>query len=346
MCPDPESLPNVQLTYMNFNRREVLRGMGAVLALSSLPANAEQGHNAIEYFPSSLTRALLEKQKRDSIDSLAKSIPQQKEADYLRLYIPYLPEESRMYIPNQIELKELLQKTAEPMNDLSQAIRVGSYGVFVFADVNTNHTRKQRLYVLKRTKNHTVLFEKAYKISVAEEGFGNAKDSSQTPVGIHTIREKELGMFGEVVSARQKPKENPRLFKKMIINGKEHWFVKSFGRESGNELAEVVTDQYLLVGPETPASRGIRIHGTNRSGSIAEDGSWLSHLDGETLTGACIRMSNVDVRNLSKYMGISTPVMIYATPEAREEAAARNKPVNHHNVRNGYRPGEWVPPQE
>ena len=175
-----------------------------------------------------------------------------------------------------------------------------------------------------------------------------------TPLGLHMITSGRRGLFGEVVSGLNKHKS---MFNHIVHKGKEHWFVKSFGERPRNEKstdsAEVVTDQYLLIGPTTDASRGIRIHGTNRSGELHPDGKWHSFLGGVRRSGGCIRMSNVDIRDLhlSGYLtpatrvdangdlhGMHTPILIFATDAAR---GIKSFPGDVSSY-----PPRWVPPNE
>lgn len=323
---------------MDATRREVLKGMGAAIVLNAFSDTAEANRGRFRYFSSELSMRNLERQRNVAITSLADSIPLSAKANYLRAYIPYLQQESQMYIPEPHELHRVVQKSEGKIDELVDSLTVGSYGLFAFADSDAQGARTQRLYVIQRANEHTAKFLKAYRISMAENGFGNQLNSEQTPLGPHTIHSKTIGNFGEVVSHLKKYKNNPRLFTHIPHGGTDHWYVNSFGRENGNEVAEVVTDEYLLVGPDTNPSRAIRIHGTNRSGEIAANGKWISYLDGKVLSGACLRVSNVDIRDmgLAGYIGIGTQVMIHATSEAkaRSNIAKKNEPV------------EWIPPSE
>jgi hypothetical protein len=302
---------------MEMNRREFLKGLAAAALLSSPNAEAADGKEHFSYYSSELTPAGLDSQKRATISSLDTSLPRIRNLDHLRAYIPYLPHESQMYIPSPEELKDVVAKSEQQLDSLSTTIPVGKYGLFIFADAH-DKKRKQRMYVLARKSPDKAQFVKAYKISLSREGFGNEKDSGMTPLGEHAIHSKTIGMFGELVSEKKNHKDDERLFTHVEIEGKDHWFVHSFGYENGNELAEVVTDQYLITGPTTSVERGVRIHGTNRSGALGKENQWISYLDGESLSTACIRMSNVDVRDLKVqgFIDVGTQVVIHATPEA------------------------------
>lgn len=312
---------------MALNRREVLKGLGAAALLNAIPRSAEAQEQGFKYFSSELTPQRLEAQKRATIDSLANSIPPLRQLEYLRAYLPYLAKESQMYIPDTAELKEVVARNEHELDRLTAKIPMGRYGLFLFADAHGEKTR-QRMYVLKKGTIDSAQFVKAYKVSMSREGFGNEPDSNKTPLDLHAIHSKALGMFGEVMSKKKKYKDNPRLFKHVKIGDDDHWFIHSLGYETGNEMAEVVTDQYLISGPQTSTERGVRIHGTNRSGGLDKNREWISYLDGESMSSACIRMSNVDVRDLNVhgYVDIQTPVMISATPEAQKAAERYSAP--------------------
>lgn len=287
-----------------------------MLAAAALDEKAESSEVA-RYVSSELTPENIDAHKKRAIQSLVKSIPSSRGFDYLRAYEPYLEHESQMYIPQLQEVETVAKRSGEKFDAWCTSIPVGGHGLFVFADAEGGK-RMQRLYVLKRTKQNQVQFVKGYKVSLSREGFGNEKDSGKTPVGEHIIRSKTIGRFGELVSKKKTHKDDDRLFRHTKINGKDHWFVNSFGYEKDNELAEVITHEFLLVGPTTSAERGVRIHGTNRSGGLDERNQWVSYLDGESLSTACIRMSNVDVTdlNLNKYADNGIFVYIFATPAA------------------------------
>lgn len=328
------------LTFMDerLNRRSLLKTAIATAiagAANLLPSNAEGAKDAIQLTGSPLTPEMLREQKERAIRSLKMSIPDDPKADYLRTEAQNLEKESQMYIPDSREIEYVQSKAGTILQDELRDSADGDFILFPFADV-FNRKRIQRFYVIERVSNTQARFVKGYKVSMAEAGFGNEKDSRKTPLGRHTIHSGKIGMYGEVVSELNKYKDDFNLIR---TRGEDHWFVKGFGKKnlpSGHNRAEVVTDQFLLQGPETDTERGIRIHGTNRSGEVRADGQWETFLDGKYPSGACIRMSNVDVRDLSLSHYISVPskirgkkkstrVVIYATPEA---LAARESDID------------------
>jgi hypothetical protein len=310
------------------DRRKFILGSAAALAAATRSAEARE--RELEFLPSPLTPEMLEEQRSEAVRSLTQSVPDDPKMEYLRQYATHLGQESQMYLPSQQELHGVVEKGKIALQELGAQLRVGQYGLFVFADANEK-SRTQRLYVLEKTQARSLQFVKAYPVSMSASGFGNRKDSGQTPLGLHTILNGKQGLFGEVVSGLNKHKD---IFNHVQYRGEEHWFVKNFGErkpgDADNDVAEVVTDQYLLVGPHTDPSRGIRIHGTNRSGAPQQDGTWTTFLGGRRRSGGCVRMSNVDVRDfaLSGYLRMpedgarrgaqtaGTPVMIFATPAA------------------------------
>ena len=312
------------------SRRAFILGAGAA-AVSAIPTTqAESQENSVEFLSSPLTQKELDTEKADAVRSLTEKIPAVPQAAYLRDFARKLPLESQMYIPNAAELKDVISKSNGELAELTRLLKVGTSGLFAFADIQKNQRRMHRMYVVRRNSANQLQFIKAYRISMARYGFGNEPDSEQTPLGIHTIESGTQGLLGEVVSQLNKYKDLLNVFP---IDGKDRWFVKGFGTEVRNNVVEVVTDQYLLKGPTTDTSRGIRIHGTNRSGEIGENGEWKSLLDGAYRSSACLRMANVDVRNLT-LSGLGkkgTLVMIHATPEAKRMVAPKV-------------PAEWVPP--
>jgi len=309
------------------SRRDFLGLMGAVLVLNTLPSAAKSENIKHRFLSSSLSPEILKQHKEVAVDSLTESIPPGDETAYLRAYSQYLPLESQMYIPDTLELKEVVAKSMSELDELAMHMSEGARGIFVFADA-LNEEHMQRMYVVEKMNKSDLQFIKGYRISMARKGFGSENDSSRTPLGLHWIANETQGLFGEVVSGLNKNRDS---FTHIVLDGKDHWFVKGFGAESENEVAEVVTDQYLLVGPHTDPSRGIRIHGTNRSGEIQNDGTWKSFLGGTKRSTGCIRMANTDVRDLSlsgyvQHQNTPLPhgepsktfVMIHATAKARD----------------------------
>ena len=292
--------------------RQALAAAGAALIPETIRA-AER----LPILPSDLTAEDLAEDKHRDVVELARSVPPLPELGYLREKARHLELESQMYIPTHEEVEAVFAAAEEQLRELGNAIKAEKHGLFVFADAKGGR-QIQRLYVVRKEQDGALRIVKGYPVSMALLGFSNEKDSRKTPIGLHSISEKRIGLLGEVVSGLNKHRDS---FKHVKYQGADHWFVRSFDGKEGDDVAEVVTDQYLLTGPHTPAERGIRIHGTNRSGTLKPDGTWESYLGGKRRSGGCIRMSNVDVRDLhlSGYLDdvTKTPVMIFPTEAAQ-----------------------------
>lgn len=318
----------------------MLGGASAAVLLNAFPKDAESQENRFEFFSSELTPENLRQQREAAVTSLAQGIPPSTELNHLRDHVQNLGAESQMYIPDSDELNGVLRKSTAKLSELAENLGVDSHGIFIFADVDARGNRTQRMYVVKKTSASVVSFVKAYHVSTALNGFGNDNDSEKTPLGLHRVHSGKIGLLGEVVSGLMKnrdttiqgPDGRPQpVFIRQVLNGIERFFVRGFGRESNNPIVEVITDQYLLHGPQTNTGRGIRIHGTNKSGERTARG-WRSFLGGRARSSGCIRMSNTDIRDLhlagyikmpderSKQKTGGSAVMIYATPAAIETA--------------------------
>jgi hypothetical protein len=161
---------------------------------------------------------------------------------------------------------------------------------------------------------------------MAEKGFGNGKNSYQTPIGQQEFQSKFEGVYGQVVVAK---KDHPKLkyFKREYVGGGVvRRFVSDFGHQTVDEPATVVTDRYTIN-----EERGVHFHASNRTGRWHRRGNrkvWVSFLTPrERSTDGCIRMANADVRDMGrryikmrvvrdgKVIEPGTPVAIYATPE-------------------------------
>jgi hypothetical protein len=311
------------------DRRRFLRGAAAAAISSALPGATEAKEKAeLDILESGLTQEMLEHQKAAAVKSLIESVPPFPELEHIRAHTEYLSRESQMYIPGSEEIKDVSAKCYEQLKSLERTISLNGYGLLIYADTSSKDGPMQRMYVLRRVKPGAVQFFKGYRVSTSRAGFGNAANSGKTPLGLHSIPAGKRGAFGEVVAvAREMDK-----FVHVQESGVDRWFVRGFGEAGSDDIAEVVTDQYLLVGKTTDHSRGIRIHGTNRAGRLNAEGQWITFLGGRRRSGGCIRMSSTDIRDLylSGYValpsdrtakkgsshGSKTPVLIYATPSA------------------------------
>ena len=244
-----------------------------------------------------------------------------------------LHDESRMFIPAPEKCEEVWKRNSAALTELARAIPSGKYGIFVDGD-------EQTMYILKHQAENGAQFIKAYPVSTSYEPWSNAPSSGGTPIGLHRIAEERRGMLGEIVAA-SKPNGTDNVRMHIPINGKmeSKAFVNSLVG-SGGGVAEMITSRLLLVGPSTPQKRAINIHGTNRS-----------NLLGTRASGGCIRQSNVDVTDLSRYIEVGrmtkeggtevsggTPVMIQATwrkgPDAQRPEQEKRDNVPYQKRRN------------
>lgn len=281
-------------------RRDFLGLSAGAIAASALKQESADAHSTFTVEASSLTPENLLAQKAAAVESLTSGIPADRRLNYLRDRARDLPDESQMYIPDDAELGRVYEKSVSELNQLGSSIpSVNEYGLFIYCDTNPDGSPFQRLYVVQKTAQNRLQFVKGYAVSTAANGFGNTPDSGQTPLGLHSILSGTHGVFGQVVSGLNKYKT---MFNHVRIGIRDYYFVKGFGSgagaDAGNDIAEVVTDEYLITGPNTPAMRGIRVHGTNRSGERDSMGIWRTFLGGRKKSGGCIRMSSTDVRDL------------------------------------------------
>lgn len=312
----------------SMDRRKFLRATAAAMLSSIAPKTAESGEQGILSMESDLSPENLQRHKSRAVASLTEEIPQGKQLGHVRSYAQNLAQESQMYLPSIKEITDVAAKSTAQLRELEQSVPLKGYGLFIFADRDSEGNHKQRLYALRRPQKGALQFVKGYAVSTARLGFGNSRDSNKTPLGLHKIDSGKRGLLGEVV-AEAKALDEPTYIR-LRQGGKDRWFVRGFGSVRGDDIADVVTDQYLLIGPNTDASRGIRIHGTNRAGKV-ENGTWTSYLGGRRRSGGCIRMSSTDIRDmyLSGYLSlpqkrgksaVQTSVMLHATPNAMEGA--------------------------
>lgn len=325
------------------NRRQFGAGFLGFGAAAALPQNTEAQNAPTRFLESPLSPAELEQHKSRSAEKLRASIPKGIAAlQYLFQHAQYLEKESQMYLPDSTErdnvvLRSRDEKGVSQLDLLVSKLSVGEAGFYIFADVDDRGRNFQRLYVMRKEASG-VHFEKAYRVALAEEGFGNGKDSNQTPLGLKPILSGEIGAYGEVVRAERHlpdPKKRAVLdkyFNKIAEGAAARWFAKTFGepatespeQSKERDKSEVVTARYTI-----DEARGIHIHGTNRSGSwVGRLKQWVTLLGGRHRSTGCIRMSNTDIYDLglSGYAQLpagkkpGTMVMIHATKEAKAGA--------------------------
>lgn len=159
-------------------------------------------------------------------------------------------------------------------------------------------TYKQLLYVsVKSQKMHHIINNeviKTYLISTAEKGIGNIKNSEQTPLGLHSVKEKHG--------------DNTPLNGRMIGRVFYGQIATIYKDSSRSKTDDVTTRILWLSGEEEGVNKGgnvdsyqryIYIHGTSEEGRL---GTPASH--------GCIRMNNKDVLELYNKIAVGTKVLI------------------------------------
>lgn len=160
------------------------------------------------------------------------------------------------------------------------------------------HDFEQYVFVSVKYQNMYLIEDdiilKKYKVSTAKKGVGNANGSEKTPIGLHRISKKigkGVPLGGRFVSRR--------------YTGKK---AKIYKDETKSKTDDITTRILWLEGLEDGLNRGknidsreryIYIHGTSEEGLI---GTPQSH--------GCIRMKNVDVKELFAIVDEGTPVLI------------------------------------
>lgn len=147
----------------------------------------------------------------------------------------------------------------------------------------------QKLYHLK---NNTIVDQ--YPISTAKKGVGNIKNSDKTPLGLHSIREKN-GANTPI---------NGRMIGRVFYGQ-----IATIYNDTTSSKTDDITSRILwLDGEENGINKGgnvdsyqryIYIHGTSEEGKI---GTPASH--------GCIRMTNKDVIKLFSKVKLNTKVLI------------------------------------
>ena len=161
-----------------------------------------------------------------------------------------------------------------------------------------NTTYNELLYVsVKEQRMYHILNNKVikiYTISTAEKGVGNIKNSEQTPLGLHSIKEK----YGNTTPL------NGRMIGRVFYGQ-----IATIYNDSSRSKKDDVTTRILwLSGEEEGINKGgnvdsyqryIYIHGTSEEGRL---GTPSSH--------GCIRMKNTDVLELYNKIIVGTKVLI------------------------------------
>ena len=161
-----------------------------------------------------------------------------------------------------------------------------------------NTIYKELLYVSVKAQKMYHIFNykiiKTYTISTAEKGTGNIKNSGQTPLGLHNIKEKhgdKTPLNGKMIG---------RIFYGQIAT--------IYNDSSRSKTDDITTRIMWLSGEEEDINKGddvdsyqryIYIHGTSEEGRL-----------GRPASHGCIRMSNKDVLELYNKLAVGTKVLI------------------------------------
>lgn len=209
------------------------------------------------------------------------------EQDPYKVYEKLLAE-SAMYVPRPDICESVMNENQEKIHELARAIPEGKHGLFVSGG-------RQRLYVLQKVRGE-IRFVKGYKCSTSAEEWSLEEGSKGTPPGLHWIVEQKQGFLGEAVSSG-KYADNFESVPTTTTDGetRQHTMVRSLSY-GVDPVAEMVTRRFLLWGRNTPGSRAINLHGTNRTDLLGQEGS-----------GGCIRLSNVDIQDIAKYVDVGIP---------------------------------------
>tara|TARA_Y100001933_G_C18977293_1_gene555163 strand:+ start:692 stop:1282 length:591 start_codon:yes stop_codon:yes gene_type:complete len=167
-----------------------------------------------------------------------------------------------------------------------------------YTKTKKNVTYKELLYVsVKMQKMYHIINNevvKTYTISTAKKGVGNIKKSEQTPLGLHSVKEKHG--------------DNTPLNGRMIGRIFHGQIATIYNDSSGSKTDDVTTRILWLSGEEEGVNKGgnvdsyqryIYIHGTSEEGRL---GTPASH--------GCIRMNNKAILELYNKIPVGTKVLI------------------------------------
>lgn len=167
-----------------------------------------------------------------------------------------------------------------------------------YTKAKKNIVYKELLYVsVKAQKMYHIInneIVKTYTISTAEKGVGNMKNSDQTPLGLHSIKEKH----------GNKTPLNGRMIGRIYYGQ----IASIYNDSSRSKTDDITTRLFWLSGEEEGVNKGgnidsyqryIYIHGTSEEGRL---GTPASH--------GCIRMKNTDVLELYNKIALGTKVLI------------------------------------
>ena len=176
------------------------------------------------------------------------------------------------------------QSPVQTANTYTQAKKKITYNELLYVSM-----KAQKMYHIL---NNKVI--KTYTISSAEKGVGNTKNSEQTPLGLHSVKEKHG--------------DNTPLNGRMIGRIFFGQIAKIYKDTSRSKTDDITTRILWLSGEEERVNKGgnvdsyqryIYIHGTSEEGRL---GTPASH--------GCIRMNNKDVLELYNKIAVGTKVLI------------------------------------
>ncbi len=153
---------------------------------------------------------------------------------------------------------------------------------------------EQKLYLYVKNK-----FVCCYPVSTSRHGVGQQRGSYQTPVGIHSIKEK-IGAdaeFAEIFLSRERTNSFASIEHEAVCTEMECITSRILWLEG---LEEGINKGQNCVGHNVDSySRYIYIHGTHEEGLI-----------GQAASIGCVRMKNMDVIDLFEKLFVSSLVII------------------------------------
>lgn len=298
------------------SRRKALIDLGSGVFLAALgitasaPSRAEHAAPRVDAFPSPLTPGDIEHDTQAAIATLKQEVTRGGPAfsGVAEDLFPSLDGQSRMDIPNAHDAEDLSQRCGPAMADLAAQIRPDKYGVFVDGDT-------QRLFVIQKVSTGSIRLIKKYLVSTSSNPWNDKSGSGGTPTGLLPITHVLRGLLGEILAT---PHETDvEAMRTVRAGSRDRHFARGVTRAGNGGVPAILTRAFHIG---TRPDRDIFIHGTNRVESL-----------GRRASGGCVRMSNVDVVDLERYlapngrMAASIPIYIHtAHPvETPPEQASR-----------------------
>ena len=223
----------------------------------------------------------------------------------------HLRSESQMEVIDAKDISTLKSKFASQISDLVAKIKPEKTGLFLDGD-------SQTLYVIKRERDGSLSFLKAYPVVTSKHDWSDKKETRGTPTGFKAVELIRYGFLGEDVSTTHKHAEDTEHFINIpVVDESVHrekktriaTFVRGMTKET-QPIPEVISTAILIDG-----ERGIWIHGSPRANLAGLDPEHRRDKAGST---GCVRTSNVDVLDLTRYVEAGTPIYIYGKNPERE----------------------------